>query len=60
MGIEMAFAGVSMKVTNLLVFPVMMVAVDGIFLFLSSAASEQNILCYFNQNINQILPTYKL
>jgi hypothetical protein len=58
--LQTSFAGISMKVTNLLVFPLLMMAVDSLFLFLSSAACEKDILCYFNQNINEILPTYKL
>lgn len=51
-GLQMSFTGINMKVTNLLVFPMLMVTVDGIFLFLSSAATEKDILCFYNQNIN--------
>ncbi len=54
------FAGVGAKILNLLVFPVLMLIVDSVFLFLSSAASEKDILCYYNQNINEIQPAYKL
>ena len=56
----MWFAGASMKVLNLLVFPVIMLAIDSAFIFLSSLASEKDILCYYNQNINEIQPAYKL
>jgi hypothetical protein len=37
-----------------------MLGVDSIFLFLCSSATSRDILCYFNQNINDIPPTYKL
>jgi hypothetical protein len=37
-----------------------MLAVDSLFLFVSSIASQRDLLCYFNQNINEIPPTYKL
>lgn len=57
---EVVFAGVNVKIVNLLVFPVLMLLVDSAFLFLSSAASEKDILCYYNQNINEIQPAYKL
>lgn len=59
-GAHLAFAGVSLKVVSLLIFPGLMLAVDACFLLLSSAASEKDILCYYNQNINEIQPTYKL
>ena len=49
-----------MKIINLLIFPLMMLTVDGIFLLLISTACEKDILIYFNHNINQVLPTYKL
>lgn len=45
---------------NLLIFPLLMLIVDTAFLFLCSAASQKDILCYYNQNINEIQPTYKL
>ena len=37
-----------------------MLAIDSLFLFLCCAASANDILCYYNQNINEIQPTYKL
>lgn len=49
-----------MKVVNLLVYPIIMIAIEALFLFLSSVAAEKDILCYYNQNINEIQPTYKL
>lgn len=38
----------------------MMLAIDGLFLFLVSAAIEKDLLVYFNHNINAALPIYKL
>lgn len=58
--LQMTFIGINIKVTNVLVFPFMMLAVDGLFLFLISATCEKDLLVYFNHNINSILPTYKL
>ena len=57
---HLLFFGINLKVINLLVFPFMMMIVDGMFLFLISAACEKDILIFFNHNINQVLPTYKL
>ena len=60
LGVHILFLGINIKILNLLVFPFMMMTIDGIFLFLISAACEKDILIYFNHNINQVLPTYKL
>lgn len=59
-GAHVLFVGVGVKIVNLLVFPALMLIVDSLCLFLSSAASEKDILCYYNQNINEIQPAYKL
>lgn len=58
--IEVFFSGANIKILNLLIFPVLMLFVDSVFLFLGSAASEKDILCYYNQNIIEIQPAYKL
>jgi len=58
--VQMIFTGVAMKLNSLLLFPTLMLAIDSLFLFLCSAAIGKDILCYFNQNINEIPPTYKL
>lgn len=60
MFIHLSFIGISVKMTSLLLFPTIMLAVDAVFLWLSSIATERDILCYYNQNINEIPPTYKL
>jgi hypothetical protein len=54
------FMGISVKMTSLLLFPTIMLVCDSIFLCLSSIATTKDILCYYNQNINEIPPTYKL
>ncbi len=54
------FAGIPIKISSLLLFPTLMLAVDALFLFLCSIATTRDILCYYNQNINEIPPTYKL
>lgn len=59
-GLETAFMGLSMRVVNLLVFPPMMLMVDAGCLWVCSWAISNDLLCYFNQNINEIQPTYKL
>lgn len=38
LAIHFAFLGVNIKIINLLVFPFMMLVIDGVFLFLVSAA----------------------
>lgn len=54
------FEGISIKLSSLMLFPTMMLAIDSLFLFLSSQATQNNILSYFNPNINAIQPTYKI
>ena len=58
--VQQTFVGVSLRVSGLLLFPTMMLAVDSLFLWLSSSASEADMLSYFNPNINQISPTHRL
>ena len=57
--INYVFLGVQTKVTSLLCFPVLMLALDSLFMFLNSFMISKNILCFYNSNINQIPPTYK-
>lgn len=58
--LEVELAQFNIKIVNLLVYPLMMLAIDSFFLFFCCAASANDILCYYNQNINEIQPTYKL
>lgn len=58
--VHFSFMGISVKMTSLLLFPTLMLATDSLFLWLSSIATSRDILCYYNQNINEIPPTYKL
>lgn len=50
--IHFSFMGISVKMTSLLLFPTLMLATDSLFLWLSSIATNRDILCYYNQNIN--------
>jgi hypothetical protein len=50
--IHLSFMGISVKMTSLLLFPTLMLATDSLFLWLSSIATNRDILCYYNQNIN--------
>lgn len=58
--LQIIFMGINLKIIHLLVFPLMMLAVEALFLFLISATCEKDLLIYFNHNISSILPTYKL
>ncbi len=58
--VHFSFMGISVKMTSLLLFPTLMLATDALFLWLSSIATSRDILCYFNQNINEIPTTYKI
>lgn len=55
-----SFNGIPMRITSLLLFPTMMLGVDSIFLFLCSVFTTEDLLCYYNQNINQVPTSYKL
>jgi hypothetical protein len=50
--VHFSFMGISVKMTSLLLFPTLMLATDSLFLWLSSIATNRDILCYYNQNIN--------
>ena len=58
--VSCSFSGIPMNVTGLLLFPTMMLGVDSVFLFLCSVATSNDLLCYYNQNINRVPMTYKL
>jgi hypothetical protein len=49
---NIAFAGIPIKISSLLLFPTLMLAVDSLFLYLCGIATSRDILCYYNQNIN--------
>lgn len=50
--VQLLFEGVSLRFSSLLLFPTLMLAVDSIFLLLSSVTTQGEILSYFNQNVN--------
>jgi hypothetical protein len=58
--VHFSFMGISVKMTSLLLFPTLMLATDALFMWLSSIAISRDILCYFNQNINEVPTTYKI
>jgi hypothetical protein len=58
--INCLFLGISIKTTGLLLFPTLMLTTDSLFLFLNSLSTSKDILCYYNQNINEVPPTYKI
>ena len=58
--VQHIFVEVPLRINSLLLFPTMMLAVDSLFLWLSSRATQSDFLSYFNPNINQINPTYKI
>ncbi len=58
--VHLLFDGLSLRYTSLLLFPTLMLAVDSIFLLLSSLAIQSEILSYFNQNINELPSCYRL
>jgi hypothetical protein len=57
---QLLFDGLSLRFTSLLLFPTLMLAVDSIFLLLSSIAIQRELLSYFNQNINELPSCYRL
>lgn len=60
LAVQIIFDGVSIRLSSLLLFPTLMLAVDSIFLLFSSMTSQREILNYYNQNINEIPSNYKL
>lgn len=58
--INFTFLGVMFKVISLLCFPTMMLLIDSVFLWFISRATERHLIYFYNQNINEMPPTYKL
>lgn len=58
LAINFLFLGLETRLLSLLCFPLVMLALDAFFLFASSLAVSNNLLCFYNPNINQISPTY--
>lgn len=58
--VQVLFDGIAVRFTSLLLFPTLMLAVDSIFLLLSSLAIQSELLSYFNQNINELPSSYRL
>ena len=54
------FNGIPVRMASLLLFPTTMLAMDSVFLFLGSMATSSELLCHYNQNINEIPGNYKL
>jgi hypothetical protein len=50
--IQSLFLGTTVKLSSLLLFPTLMLTIDSAFLLFSSHLSQQDILIYYNQNIN--------
>ena len=59
-GVQVLFEGLSLRFTSLLLFPTLMLAVDSVFLLLSSMTTQRELLSYFNQNINELPSCYSL
>lgn len=60
LSVQVLFEGVAVRLTSLLLFPTLMLAVDCVFLLCSSLASEGEMLSYFNQNVNALPSSYRL
>ena len=58
--VQWLFGLSGLRAITLLLFPLMMVTVEGGLMVLASSAVLQDVLCFFNQNINEIQPTYKI
>jgi hypothetical protein len=58
--VQVLFDGLSLRFTSLLLFPTLMLAVDSVFLLLSSMTTQRELLSYFNQNINELPSCYRL
>jgi hypothetical protein len=58
--VQLLFDGLSLRFTSLLLFPTIMLAVDSVFLLLSSMTTQRELLSYFNQNINELPSSYRL
>lgn len=58
--IQSMFMGTTVRLSSLLLFPTLMLAVDSIFLLISSHMSQRELLLYYNQNINNLPSNYRL
>ena len=58
--IQSLFFGTTVKLSSLLLFPTLMLTVDSAFLLFSSHIEQRDILIYYNQNINELPPNYKI
>lgn len=52
--VNFVFIGVPMKMTNFLLFPTFMLAIDSFYLFICSRSNTRDLLCHYNQNISKI------
>lgn len=57
---HISFLGVAMKVLSLLCFPCMLLGIDCVFLLALSKKTRENLVYFFNQNINGEPPLLKL
>jgi hypothetical protein len=54
------FMGTLHKVISVLCFPTLMLAIDSFFLFLGSWRIQQHLVYFYNQNISDVSPIYKI
>ena len=52
--VNFVFIGVPMKMTNFLLFPTVMLAIDSFYLFICSTANSHDLFSHYNQNISKI------
>jgi hypothetical protein len=55
---HIVFMGTMERVISILCFPSIMLAIDSIFLILSSWRTQQHLVYFFNQNISGMSPIY--
>lgn len=60
MVIHSLFLGTTVRLSSLLLFPTLMLAVDSIFLLVSSHLSQRELLIYYNHNINELSSNYRV
>ena len=58
--IQSIFIDSAISLGSLLLFPTLMLAIDSIFLLISSHISQRELLTYYNHNINELSPTFKV
>lgn len=58
--VHVCFLGVAMKILSLLCFPSFLLIVDSVFLVLTSVKTRDNLIYFYNQNINGEPPTLRL